>query len=188
MKVMAFLQNQWVKDPKRVRAAIKHYGEKYRRRFIVFALFAGCQTGRRIKKAFGEMTSEMIWEESSLRIGGRSASSFPADLKHMRSRIKEEEPHLIVSFGKTAGEALKQIIKPEDNIEVVYLPHPAVRNPGIFAILDGAAGHVRMRKAQFIEKDSAQQPEKLVDCITLREGAALRAPGNRHQLRQRSAQ
>lgn len=43
MKIVAFLQNMWVKDPERVKQSIARYGEDYRLRFMRYALFADTQ-------------------------------------------------------------------------------------------------------------------------------------------------
>lgn len=58
-KTLAFLQNMWVKNPDRVKAMVQREGEEFRRRFMEYALFRGCLTGRRIKAAFGELCDEI---------------------------------------------------------------------------------------------------------------------------------
>ena len=64
MKVLAFLQNMWVIDPKRIEASITRHGEAYRRRLIAYALFAGCLTGRRLRMAFGRRIHRRHLEEA----------------------------------------------------------------------------------------------------------------------------
>lgn len=129
MTILAFLQNMWVRDPERVKALVAKKGEGYRRRFIRYALFAGSLTGRRLLKAFGEdLCERIIWEECSREIGSYASAAFDADLEHMRAAIAENEPEVILAFGRTAREALAKI-KAAAYAPVIYGPHPAARGP-----------------------------------------------------------
>ena len=83
--------------------------------------------------ALGErLCDEIIWEECSKEVGGKSSASFPADLKHMRWAITEHTPNIILAFGKTAGGALREL---QPFQPVIYGPHPAAR----FGAVEGLA-------------------------------------------------
>lgn len=132
MKIVAFLQNQWWRDPEGVKKRIANHAnpEEFRRRLIVWGL-QGCKTGkvleRRLAAVIGPITFKKIhWENSSRKIGGKSASSFPADLIHMQKVIHGQEPDVILAFGKIAQAGLQQFIIP-DNIVVLEAVHPASR-------------------------------------------------------------
>ena len=120
------MQNMWVKDPERLRKSIERRGEPMRRRMVHYALFAGCKSGRVLRKYLGEAhCANIIWEEASLEIGGISASCFPADLDHMTARILQEQPDLVLAFGKVESDELLKI-----DLMRTFLacPHPASRD------------------------------------------------------------
>lgn len=131
MKILGILQNQWFRDPAHVRAMlaretdpIRH--EKLRRRLIEYALFAGCKTGRVLKKVFGEKLCEkIIWDEASREIAGESSGVFPADPIHLRKLVDEVKPDVIVCFGNVARDGMTAVT---DQM-VVFAPHPAARAP-----------------------------------------------------------
>ena len=127
MTIVAFLQNQWVRDPERVRKMIERAGEKFRRRFISYALFAGCLTGRRLKSAFGDLTGQIVWEEVSREIGGKASDVFPADTRHIERELAELQPHLVLAFGSIAAGALGRCWTGP----LLTGPHPAAREPGV---------------------------------------------------------
>ena len=122
MKIVAFLQNQWVNDPERLRQMIART-PAVRTRFLMYALFQSF-TGKRLKQVFGEECMEWEWDEASPKIGGYSSSSFPADPEHIRSVLAEHEPDVVLTFGKTAEKALKKIA---GDIKLISGPHPAAR-------------------------------------------------------------
>ncbi len=136
MTILAFMQNQWFNNPDKVRADLARYSAdperqlKLRRRMIHYALFAGCKSGRVLTKVFGDLCDDIIWEEASTEIGGHAASSFPADLPHMRKTIQTVEPRIVIGFGRTACDALRVIDAELDiaPMEVFYAPHPAARH------------------------------------------------------------
>jgi hypothetical protein len=140
-----FLQNQWFKDPDRVRqsiaAGVERFGDSYRRRFLTQTLFMGCATGRNLGRVFGPWCQVMDFDESSKNIGGNAASVFPADLEHMRAIIAQSQPAAVIALGKIAGDALATIVregKPVDFQDAekmpgafrpFYGPHPTARQP-----------------------------------------------------------
>lgn len=132
MRILAFLQNQWFKDPDRVRAMYEERPD-LRNTYIRYFLFMGCLTGRRLSTALGDEICQehIIWEEVSPEIGGHSASKFPADLKHIESAILKHQPDIILAFGKIAYDAVGLSVLPKvrgKTMTVIYGPHPAARN------------------------------------------------------------
>ena len=51
--ILAFMQNIWVRNPEKVRAMLARYGDDFRLRFVKWALFRGCVSGRRLKLVLG---------------------------------------------------------------------------------------------------------------------------------------
>lgn len=127
MKILAFLQNQWFRDPVRVKAIYARNPE-HRNELIRRFLFGGCLTGRRLMTTFGEdlCWKQITWEEISPEIGGHASSKFPADLGHITVAIRKFDPDVILAFGSIAQEALKRTtsVRPRT---IVYGPHPAAR-------------------------------------------------------------
>lgn len=125
LTILAIMQNQWFRDPERVKKIYERNPER-RTHFIRQFLFFNCLSGRRLQKAFGaDLCRRIVWEEASPQIGGTSRSVYPADLDHLRRAIQAHEPDLIICFGKIAGDALREIKPP---VEVLFAPHPAARN------------------------------------------------------------
>lgn len=134
MKVLAFLQNQWLKDPKRHRASAARILAKYgpevaadsRRRGIRFCLFRGCLTGRRLIASFGEsVCDEIEWEEASTVITGDPKECPPADPEHIRAAIEKYRPDVVIAFGRIAADAVRHLWP--GNFLIVA-PHPAARD------------------------------------------------------------
>lgn len=134
MKVLAFLQNQWFKDPDHVREILKRTPAA-RQRIITYSLFAGCKTGRVLKAALGEeWCRKIVWEEASPEIGGQASAAFPADRQHILDVIVREQPTVILAFGKIAADAVNslcpihRLTPPATIINIITAPHPAARN------------------------------------------------------------
>lgn len=151
MKIVAFLQNLWVKeDVAAVHARFAKNGEAYRRRFIQRCLFAGCLTGRRLTQTFGhELLGGMLFEESTREISGDSRSSFPPNLGHIRAVLEELQPRVVVAFGKIATLAVKQVW----DGPLVIAPHPASLHVSAVGNLDLAARRLREMLAAFDAED-----------------------------------
>lgn len=135
MKILAFLQNQWFRDPEGIKEIFAAHPER-RERYIAAYLFMGCLTGRRLKSAFGEeLCDRIVWEEISSEIGGHASSKFPPDPEHIERVIRKHEPDVIICFGKLASDGLSTMIArlgtlPIKGFSVLYGPHPAARqNP-----------------------------------------------------------
>lgn len=141
MKILALLQNQWFRDPERVRSLLARRDEAFRRRFIARALFAGCLTGQRLKAAFGEeLCSAIIWEEVSREITGSPSAKVHVDLAHVQAVLEAERPHLVLAFGQFAHAAISKCVK---WAPAILAPHPAARNGGTPAELARAAEKLR---------------------------------------------
>jgi hypothetical protein len=126
MKILAILQNQWFKDPEAVQAIYDRHPDR-RNDLNSRYLFMGCLTGRRLQQALGDLCDSIIWEEASPKVGGFSASKFPADPKHIASAIEKHKPDLVLCFGKIAADGVKAL---NLSLPVLCGPHSAARqNP-----------------------------------------------------------
>jgi len=127
IKVLAFLQNQWFKDPE---AAQRMFDRRpdLRNEYIKRFLFMGCLTGRRLEAVLGdELCDQIIWEEASPKKAGFSSGVFPADTEHIKNSIEIHKPEVIICFGKVASDAIKGM---NLTIPILYAPHPTSRqNP-----------------------------------------------------------
>lgn len=132
MKIVAFLQNQWFRDPEGVKAMMIEHPEQ-RERFIKAFLFMGCLTGRRLKSALGEkLCDQIVWEEISPEIGGHASSRFPSDLAHIKSVIEKHRPEIVVAFGALAKDGVRAVCCQTEVKHpcAMFAPHPAARqNP-----------------------------------------------------------
>jgi hypothetical protein len=133
--ILAVMQNQWFHNPERVKAAIARAKnpEAYRRRMIEWALFAGCKSGRVLKRVFGEhRCEEIIWEESSREIGSSASSVFPADVAHLRNVLQHFNPAIVLGFGKVACDGLRQAFDTSAPMPVfIEAPHPTARQTDV---------------------------------------------------------
>jgi hypothetical protein len=133
--ILAFLQNQWFKDPDGVRKIYERHPEA-RNDLIGRFLFMGCLTGRRLQAVFGvDLCRQIVWEEVSPLIGGVSSSAFPPDEKHIAAAVDKFQPKIILCFGKVAADGLKSF----DHSKIIYGPHPAARQnplPALRAMAD----------------------------------------------------
>jgi hypothetical protein len=128
MRIVAFLQNQWFKDPEGIKAMCAENPER-RERYIAAFLFMGCLTGKRLQQVFGkDLCDAIVWEEASAEVGGHSRSLFAADRQHMMSVINKHKPTVILSFGKIASEGVRSL---PIEIPIIYGPHPAARQNAI---------------------------------------------------------
>ncbi len=136
MKTVVFLQNMWVKDPVRVRAMIARDGEELRERLIVFALFAGCKTGRVLKKVLTDDEIEAIhWEETTREISGDPKEILPVQLDHIKAVLENQKPDVVLTFGRIAADALKAA---GCQAKMICAPHPAARQPDTLAKIQAA--------------------------------------------------
>lgn len=137
MKVVAFMQNMWVKNPAFWRAAIAQAAdpEKHRRAVIRRLLFYKCITGRRLMAALGEWCDCIVWEESTREIAGDPKTIFPAQPEHIRTVLEELAPAAVLTFGKIAAAA----VEPLWPGLLFKAPHPAARQATVPAELQRVA-------------------------------------------------
>lgn len=159
MKVLAILQNQWFKDPERMKLMLANTFKGDRPRFIRTFLFWSCLTGKRLTSAFGEDTCDrIVWENASPEIGGEASSKFDADPAHVASVIDRERPDVVMGFGKIAAQAINGSVgrlsgDVWERITFIELPHPAARHATVMAEL--RAGAARLAELEGVEKGRA---------------------------------
>lgn len=137
--ILGVLQNQWFADPERVRRMIADGEQRwpgvYRRRLIATMLFTtGCKTGLVLRRVFGDWCDRIVWEESSLEIGGHAASFYPPDIRHLQSCLNKLQPRLVLGFGNVACCALTPLCSER----LIVAPHPAARGGDVLRKLHAA--------------------------------------------------
>jgi len=141
MKVLAILQNQWFRDPDRVRTFIERRPE-LRRAFIRRALFAGGRTGCMLKAGLGEeWCRKIVFDEASPEIGGEASSVFPADPAHLRAVIDEVKPTVILALGRIASDGIAAIMPMPSLVPVatiINVIHPTARGVDTLPLLRDA--------------------------------------------------
>lgn len=129
MKIVALLQNMWVRDPEKVRAMIaRDKTGELRGMIIQRALFAGCLTGRRLRSVFGDLCDEMVWDECSPVIADNPRDYHAPDQDHIRNVFKKHAPDAVICFSTAAHSIVKTICN-EFGIAFIAAPHPAARHP-----------------------------------------------------------
>jgi hypothetical protein len=137
MKILCILQNTWAHDPARVNALLQRPGIK-RHCVVERLLFAGCLTGKRIGQVFSDMfpRHHFIFENASTVVTGDSGGRPPYNVEHVRSAILLHRPDVILAFGTSSKEAIKDLRAAKrvnvklDLPPVVECLHPAVQKPG----------------------------------------------------------
>lgn len=149
MKVLAIMQNMWVKNPPAVKKLLAN-GVDWNymvRRF----LFNGCRTGQRILEVFGkENAYDFIYDESTPEIADNPNTIFKPDPKHIVKSLKTHQPDLVISFGGIANKAVDAILidlakvnKIWQKVNHVKCPHPAARQVQSQLQLKIQANHVK---------------------------------------------
>lgn len=171
IKIVAFLQNMWFRDPERMQQQLDGPFKGDRERFIRTWLFWNCLTGKRLMNAFGEeWCDRIIWEEQSPFLGGTSGSKFPADLAHIRKVLRKHKPPIILTFGRLATDALCSL---NHNAGVSFTqieaPHPAARGGSVISKLKLACCMLNDELAAITavhKNDSAALPSSdMPDCL-----------------------
>ncbi|HEV2329206.1 MAG TPA: hypothetical protein VGY56_10500 [Verrucomicrobiae bacterium] len=140
MTIVAFMQNMWVREPARIERQLAsvppRHREKLRSALIRYCLFAGCLTGRRLRKAFGEyLCQQIIWDEASPKICDTPREIPPAEIPHILAVLRRHDPKIVIAFGKSAGDALRSCWTGP----IVFSPHPACRRQEDLVKLQQAA-------------------------------------------------
>lgn len=163
--IMAFLQNQWFRDPERVKQIRQRpeWAERPRHDWNRTWLFFGCLTGRRLQAALGEeLCQTIIWEEISPKISGTSAGRFPADFNHIKQCLEEHPPTLVLAFGRPAADALAAV---QFELQQAKQPiwqlrtccHPTARGAGVVERLN-AFGRAVQQVHQLLHPIQDNQP------------------------------
>jgi hypothetical protein len=146
MMIVAFLQNQWFKDPARMRQILATQFKGDRESFERTFLFFGCLTGRRLMIAFGEeLCDRIVWSNASPLIAGQSDDVFPPDPSHMASVIRKHTPQIVLLFGAVAQAGMADVIPilrrdvHHVGFQIIAAPHPAARGALTTARLAAAA-------------------------------------------------
>lgn len=136
--VLAFLQNTWVNDVPRCEQILSGLSRTDQRKITAAWLFMGCLTGRRLQRAFGEMTDEIVWENASPKLAGHSSGSFPPDPEHIRATLEEVKPSVVLIFGKVAERGVLPLWKGRSIIG----PHPTARGGDVVPALERMAAQL----------------------------------------------
>jgi len=132
MKIVAFLQNMWVRNPELARRILKRTPE-FRERLIAYSLFAGCLTGRRLKAALGEeLCHTIVWEEASPVIADNPKDYHPPDAEQIKAVLAKHRPDVVLCFSRGAEKAIQQVC----SCRMISAPHPATRSKDIVARLE----------------------------------------------------
>lgn len=128
-RILAILQNQWFKDPDRVRRLYDRYPDR-RTAINRQLLFLQSKTGNILTSAFGqELVDAIVWEEASPQIGGHSGAVFPPDRAHIAQAIADHQPDIVLAFGRMAHEGLYLLpAGPLWGKASVSYPHPTARH------------------------------------------------------------
>jgi hypothetical protein len=135
VKIVAFLQNLWVKDPEKMRQIFdRHPGFESRAYMLRTLLMRGGRTGKILKATLGmETINQIIWEETTTQIAGDPKTIFPADLSHIRKVLNFYKPEAVVTFGRIASKSVflvanGMLAEPaEFTFELLCVPHPCAR-------------------------------------------------------------
>lgn len=87
-------------------------------------ILAASMSGARIKKAFGKLFKEIIWDNANWRPGTRASTKMPADPEHMQRQIDKYHPTLIITFGTEARDALLAVTY---DCPALHCHHPNAR-------------------------------------------------------------
>jgi hypothetical protein len=145
ISVVAFLQNQWFRDPDRVRALYARHAANLADRCVLNArfLFYRSRTGQNLTAAFGDLCDQIVWAEASPQIGGQSSSVFPADVPHMRAVLEHFQPRIVLGFGVVAARPLRALREAGASWDLVVAPHPTARGAFTQCELEIAARRLR---------------------------------------------
>ena len=126
MKVVAFLQNLWVKDPPRVKLMLEQAEARGQRECMLkVLLFHGGKTGQVLTEYLGaEWCNRIVWEESTRDIGGWPGSVFPVDRMHIEGVLIKHSPQVVIAFGRPAARAVAPW---QTKFEMWECSHPTAR-------------------------------------------------------------
>lgn len=123
-KILAFMQNAWF-PPGTERGIIERYqtDQEFHRRLLAMTM-----SGGRLLSAFGhDMYNQIWWDNVSPTHTETPSGLSAADMQHVELTIKTYQPDVIITFGKSAEEALDQSIMAMD-IDYMCCHHPNARH------------------------------------------------------------
>ncbi len=131
--IVAFLQNPWFR-PGTSQRYIDMYGgattmdQKFHRKVLEMSA-----TGRALRKAFGPLYDEIIWDNANPRHGTTRDAMLPPDSTHMAHRIALYDAKIILLFGRQAAAGWERILSFKDLVDlrigrvVLNSKHPMAR-------------------------------------------------------------
>lgn len=136
LRVLGLLENQWFKNPPRMKRILEQQYKGDRAEFVRTFLFWSCKTGKVLELALGERWCERItWEETSAEMGSRPGEKFPPDIAHVAGVIERHRPHVVIAFGVTANIAINgcRAVGGLDSVggPAIVAPHPAARDQSV---------------------------------------------------------
>ncbi len=132
-QILGLLQNQWAKDPARMKALLeRHPTERYK---VIGMLLAFSASGRHLRRVFGAMMERIIWDNVSPVIAPAPNACPPPDLVHVCQVLRSVQPDIVIAFGRNA-----QVVMRQQSWSgcVICAPHPASRQAGVHEKLVGA--------------------------------------------------
>ena len=138
MKILAFQQNPWAKDADRAMRQVARYGHAWTRKFIAMYM-PKRHSGRRLRATFGDLFDLIVWDNVSPIIAGKASANPGPDLDHVRRMLKEEEPDVVLAFGRSATGALRGLWTGT----LICGPHPAARQSDTTSRLQSMAKELR---------------------------------------------
>lgn len=149
MKILAFLQNQYFKQPERIARIYAKHGTTPEDRASLNGsfLFMGSLTGRRLKSAFGEeLCDDIIWEEASKDVGSVASHCPPADPEHIKDCIQYFKPNIVLAFGNVAKDGVTcSLFLAPSSFDYIEGSHPAARHATVISELKAMANDVKSR-------------------------------------------
>ena len=130
MITLAFLQNAWFKPGTHEHLVeLYHTNQVFHRRVL-----ARSATGRSLKKMFGPLYEEIIWDNASLEHGSVREHVSPPDPHHIARVVAELRPDVVLLFGRQAeigwdrmAELTNLYSFPDYHVQVLRAPHPMAR-------------------------------------------------------------
>lgn len=125
-KIVAFLQNPWFPDGTAPEVIDRYRSEQqFHQR-----LLARTMSGNRLMVAFGEFWFKRIWwDNANPEHSRRPGITTEYDIRHIERVIKEQEPHLILTFGTQARDGVSKSVA-SITTKVMSCHHPNARFRG----------------------------------------------------------
>ncbi len=131
-----------MRDPEKVRRSLEREEDleiraEHRLRYIEYALFAGCLTGRRLEAVFSkELCEEIVWEEANPTIAGNPRDYYPPDPEHINAVLDKHKPEAVLTFTRKGQDVIRALCEGRHCV-VISGPHPAARHSGVMDELFG---------------------------------------------------